>query len=37
MVVAVNARGGLMACLADLAYDPTNGTISDGDIWRINQ
>jgi prepilin-type N-terminal cleavage/methylation domain-containing protein len=21
--------------LTDLAYDPTNGTISDGDLWRI--
>jgi prepilin-type N-terminal cleavage/methylation domain-containing protein len=37
VVAAVDARGGLMACLLDLTYDPTNGTISDGDIWRINQ
>jgi hypothetical protein len=31
----VNAAGGLRAVLADLTYDPTNGTVSDGDIWRL--
>lgn len=35
LVSAVNAAGGLRAVLADLTYDPTNGTVSDGDIWRV--
>jgi prepilin-type N-terminal cleavage/methylation domain-containing protein len=35
IVSAVNAWGGLRPALADLAYDPTNGTLSEGDIFRI--
>ena len=35
LVSAVNAMGGLRAALDDLSYDPTNGTLSDGDIYRI--
>lgn len=35
IVTAVNAWGGLRAALSDLAYDPTNGTVSEGDIYRI--
>jgi len=33
-VDAVNAMGGLKKALEDLSYDPTNGTTSDGDIYR---
>ena len=29
--------GGYQASLEDLTYNPTNGTISDGDIWRTNR
>jgi prepilin-type N-terminal cleavage/methylation domain-containing protein len=32
---AVAAFGGLQAALLDLSYDPTNGTVSDGDILRV--
>lgn len=35
LVQAVNALGGLRKALDDLAYDPSNGLISDGDIYRI--
>ena len=35
LVAAVHARGGLQAALDDLRYDPTNGTISDGDLYRV--
>lgn len=35
IVSAVNAWGGMRAALSDLTYDPTNGTLSEGDIWRI--
>jgi prepilin-type N-terminal cleavage/methylation domain-containing protein len=33
----VDALGGLLPALEDLAYDPTNGTDSDGDLYRIKQ
>jgi prepilin-type N-terminal cleavage/methylation domain-containing protein len=35
LVSAVAARGGLRPALEDLSYDPTNGTVSDGDIYRV--
>ncbi|MBI1292926.1 prepilin-type N-terminal cleavage/methylation domain-containing protein [bacterium] len=35
LVSTVDAGGGLRTVLSDLAYDPTNGTISDGDIYRV--
>jgi len=35
IVNAVEAWGGFQAALSDLVYDPTNGTISEGDIVRI--
>lgn len=31
----VEAIGGLKACLETLAYDPTNGTTSDGDLYHF--
>lgn len=35
-VAKVNAWGGKMGpILDDLSYDPTNGTISDGDLYRV--
>ncbi|MBE7561015.1 prepilin-type N-terminal cleavage/methylation domain-containing protein [bacterium] len=35
IVNAVNAMGGLRRALDDLSYDPSNGIISDGDIYRV--
>jgi prepilin-type N-terminal cleavage/methylation domain-containing protein len=35
LITAVEAGGGLQRILSDLAYDPTNGTLSDGDLYRI--
>ncbi len=31
----VRAMGGLRRALQGLAYDPTNGTVSDGDLFRL--
>ena len=27
--------GGLQGALEDLTYDPTNGSVSDGDLYRL--
>ena len=35
MLDRVEDAGGFRAALADLGYDPTNGTVSDGDLWRV--
>jgi prepilin-type N-terminal cleavage/methylation domain-containing protein len=35
VVSGVDTRGGLQTVLRDLAYDPTNGTVSDGDLYRL--
>jgi prepilin-type N-terminal cleavage/methylation domain-containing protein len=35
IVTGVDALGGLRNALEDLAYDPTNGTTSEGDLYRI--
>ena len=35
LVTDVDTQGGLHFLLKDLSYDPTNGTISDGDIFRL--
>jgi prepilin-type N-terminal cleavage/methylation domain-containing protein len=32
---AVDQMGGLRTALQDLRYDPTNGSISDGDLFRV--
>jgi prepilin-type N-terminal cleavage/methylation domain-containing protein len=32
----VDAFGGFRDSIGDLTYDPTNGTVSDGDLWRTN-
>jgi prepilin-type N-terminal cleavage/methylation domain-containing protein len=34
-VADVDAIGGLRAALEAMAYDPTNGSISDGDLYRV--
>ena len=35
LVDTVNQAGGLRKVLRDLQYDPTNGSVSDGDLYRI--
>ncbi len=35
LISTVQAGGGLRILLEDLAYDPTNGTVSDGDVYRL--
>lgn len=35
IVNAVYAMGGVRVALESLAYDPSNGTVSDGDIYRV--
>jgi len=35
LYTAVQTWGGLRTALTDLSYDPTNGTVSDGDLYRI--
>ena len=35
VTAGVEAGGGIQRVLSDLAYDPTNGTISDGDLFRL--
>jgi prepilin-type N-terminal cleavage/methylation domain-containing protein len=35
VVQNVSAFGGLRTALEDLSYDPSNGSISDGDIFRL--